>query len=349
VWSAGTGASAYRIDVGTTQGQIDIFSANVGTVTNWTVSGLPATGITIYVRLWTLFTGTLNWQYNDYVYTASTAQAKAVLVTPVPGSTLTGSSVSFNWTTVTAATGYWLDVGTALGVGDLCASGVIVARAYTCPAVPINGSIVYIRLWTQLSSGWQRNDYTYVAANLTKAVMVSPRPGGILPGSTVTFTWAAGTGASAYWLDVGLAQGVGNISAGNVGLNTAWTVGGIPTNGVPIYVRLWSLLGSSWVFYDYSYTAAVFQKAVITAPTPGTTLGPAAVFSWTAGAGATAYWLDVGTITGQGNIFAGNVGTVTSLTVTGIPTKGGSVYVRLWSQINGTWLYNDYLYSASTF
>ena len=39
-----------------------------GLVTSQAVSGLPANGSTIYVRLWTLLAGV--WQYNDYSYTA---------------------------------------------------------------------------------------------------------------------------------------------------------------------------------------------------------------------------------------------------------------------------------------
>ena len=33
------------------------------------------------------------------------------------------------------------------------------------------------------------------------------------------------------------------------------TVSGLPTNGSTIYVRLWSLIGSTWQFTDYTYTA----------------------------------------------------------------------------------------------
>ena len=34
-----------------------------------------------------------------------------MLTTPTPGSTLTGSTVTFGWTAGTGATAYWLDVG----------------------------------------------------------------------------------------------------------------------------------------------------------------------------------------------------------------------------------------------
>jgi len=35
-----------------------------------TVSGLPANGSTLYVRMWSKISGV--WQFNDYVYIAAT-------------------------------------------------------------------------------------------------------------------------------------------------------------------------------------------------------------------------------------------------------------------------------------
>ncbi len=36
----------------------------------------------------------------------------------------------------------------------------------------------------------------------------------------------------------------------------------------------------------------------------------------------------------------------TTVTVAGLPTNGNTVYVRLWSLINGAWQYIDYTYTA---
>lgn len=54
------------------------------------------------------------------------------------------------------------------------------------------------------------------------------------------------------------------------------------------------------------------------------------------------YWLDMGTAPGQGNIFGGNVGQVTSKLVTGLPTSG-TIYVNLYSNIGGSWYANSYV------
>jgi hypothetical protein len=148
---------------------------------------------------------------------------------------------------------------------------------------------------------------------------------------------------------VGTVQGQGNIFGANVALATSQVVSGIPTNGSTIYVRLWTQIGGSWSGNDYTYTAAGGgpTRAVMITPVGGTTLsGPTVTFTWSAGTGASAYWLDVGTVQGQGNIFGANVALATSQAVTGIPGNGSTIYVRLWTQISGSWSGNDYTYTA---
>jgi uncharacterized protein YkwD len=87
-------------------------------------------------------------------------------------------------------------------------------------------------------------------------------------------------------------------------------------------------------------------KASLTSPTPGSTLpGATATFAWTAGTNVSYYWLSVGT-TGAGstNVYsqlAGAGGTARSATVSGLPTNGSTIYVRLYSTIGGAWLTAD--------
>jgi hypothetical protein len=259
-WSAATGATAYWLDVGPSPGVGSYFGQNVGLATSQTATGIPANGTMVAVRLWTLLGGV--WYYNDYSYTAATAASagtKAVMSTPVPGTTLAGSTVTFTWSAATGATAYWLDVGPSPGVGSYFGKNVGLATSQTATGIPVDGSIVAVRLWTLLGGVWYFNDYSYTAATAasagTKAVMSTPAPGTTLAGSSVTFTWSAGSGATAYWLDVGPSPGVGSYFGKNVGLATSQTVTGIPVDGSMVAVRLWTLLGGVWYYNDYSYTA----------------------------------------------------------------------------------------------
>ena len=86
--------------------------------------------------------------------------------------------------------------------------------------------------------------------------MITPANGATLAGASRAFTWT-NTGARLYQLGVGTTPG-GNDLGGwpaNGTTSTGTTVTGLPTNGTTIYVRLWSLFGSTWAFNDYSYTS----------------------------------------------------------------------------------------------
>ena len=189
----------------------------------------------------------------------------------------------------------------------------------------------------------------------TPGTLTSPPPGSQLGGGTVSFGWSSGTGATEYWLEAGT-TGVGstNLYSQSQGLSLSGTVSGLPTNGSTVYVRLWTRLSGTWQFNDYTYRAASQNKATLTNPPPGSPLGGATVsFGWSAGTGATEYWLEVGTTgTGSTNLYSQSQGLRLSGTVSGLPTNGGTVYVRLWTRLGDqllgsqTWQFNDYTYTT---
>jgi uncharacterized protein YkwD len=65
-WSPGSDSSAYFFYMGTSRGSNNMVGINMGTATSLTINGLPRTGRTVYVRLWSLTTS--GWKYNDYTY-----------------------------------------------------------------------------------------------------------------------------------------------------------------------------------------------------------------------------------------------------------------------------------------
>ena len=88
-------------------------------------------------------------------------------------------------------------------------------------------------------------------------------------------------------------------------------------------------------------------KANITSPANGSVLpGSSATFTRDDGFGVLSYSLWVGSSPGAGDIFLNPMPNNT-LQVTGIPTDARAVYVRLSSEINGAYDFNDYTYAAS--
>src|ERR1035441_6605790 len=100
----------------------------------------------------------------------------------------------------------------------------------------------------------------------------------------------------------------------------------------------------------YTYTAFIQSASVITSPTPGSTLTSASTtFTWNAGsAGTTGYFLNVCTSFGGANLV--NIGPLSGTSTTvNLPTNRATIYVRLWTVLNGTTrLYNDYTYTEFT-
>jgi kumamolisin len=89
------------------------------------------------------------------------------------------------------------------------------------------------------------------------------------------------------------------------------------------------------------------SAAAMTSPVPGSTLTSASTtFTWSAGPNnVTGYDLWVGTVPGAANLASIGPQSGTSATVN-LPTSGATIYVRLWTVINGgTYLYNDYTYT----
>jgi hypothetical protein len=184
---------------------------------------------------------------------------------------------------------------------------------------------------------------------LVLAAMTSPSPGSVLTDASVSFTWTAGSGPTAYQLWVS-ATWIGGYDLYNSGWTTATTATvNLPANGVTLYVRLSQRINGSWQAVDYTYTeAGTPSQAALTSPTPGSTLTGASVpFTWSAGSGPTAYILWLGTTgVASRNLYNSGVTAALTETVNNLPTNGATVYARLWSFIDRKWQSIDYTYTA---
>jgi len=224
----------------------------------------------------------------------------------------------------------------------------------TVAGLPTDGRALYVRLWSETGGNWTFHDYGYRAptqgAMAVKAEMSTPAPGSTLTASTVTFGWTGGTGVTQYRLTLGTSAGASDLYATSVGTSLSATVAGLPSNGSTLFARLWSLINGAWVFNDYTYTASLSTTTgpgQITTPPPASTLTASTVtFQWTGGSGATDYWLYVGNTPQSNDVASVGAGATLSATVSGLPRDGRTLYVRLWSQINGTWEATDYSYVA---
>src|ERR1035441_5442978 len=354
-WSAATGASQYFLYVGKSANSWEYAYQNAATNLSAAVSGLPTDGSSIYVTLWTLAG---SWQHNDYTYYACSGcgggSTKAVMSNPSPGSTLTSSSTTFQWSAATVASQYFLYVGKSANSWEYAYQNAATNLSAAVSGLPTDGSSIYVTLWT-LAGSWQHNDYTYYACSgcgggSTKAVMSNPAPGSTFTSNSTTFQWSAATGASQYFLYVGKSANSWEYAYQNAATNLSAAVSGLPTDGSSIYVTLWTLAGS-WQHNDYTYYACSgcgggSTKAVMSNPSPGSTLtSSSTTFQWSAATVASQYFLYVGKSANSWEYAYQNAATNLSAAVSGLPTDGSSIYVTLWT-LAGSWQHNDYTYYA---
>ena len=357
-WSAGVGVTKYEFRLGTTgPGSSDVYNAAEATTTALTtgvVSNIPTNGATLYARIYSYISGV--WQHNDYTYKEAPA-GPAVLTSPTPGSTLSSSSATFTWSAGVNATKYEFRLGTTgPGSSDVYNAADATTTALTSPLItniPTNGATLYARIYSYINAVWQHNDYTYTEAPPGPAVLTSPTPGSTLTGSSATFTWSAGVNATKYEFRLGTtgpgSSDVYNAADASTTALTSPLITNIPTTGATLYARIYSYINAVWQHNDYTYTEARPVPAVLTSPTPGSTLpGSSATFSWTAGVGVTKYEFRLGTTgPGSSDVYNAADATTTALTsplITNIPTNGATLYARIYSYINGVWQHNDYTY-----
>ncbi|MCP4365312.1 MAG: hypothetical protein GY800_08475 [Planctomycetes bacterium] len=182
--------------------------------------------------------------------------------------------------------------------------------------------------------------------NSQSAEITSPSPGSKLNSNSVTFTWN-NSGADQYWLWIGTSAGSNDLYNVDQGTNTSVTVSGLPSNNEALYARLWSKADGAWHYgTDCTYTACD-TRAEIQSPASGSVLSSTSqVFTWNS-IDASQYWLWVGTSKGSNDLYNRDRGTDTSATVSGLPNNGETLYVRLWSNLSGTWSYSaDSTYTA---
>jgi glucose/arabinose dehydrogenase len=159
-WSPGVGATAYWVNVGSTQGGYEYYSNFVGASRMLTVSGLPIDGRDIWVRLMSLING--SYQFVDYRFTAARPTPSRI-TSPAPGSTLLSASQVFTWDAGVGVPGYWLAVGSQPGGYEFFDNYVGTDHSWRVNGLPLDGRDVWVRLWSFVVDHWEFVDHRFVA------------------------------------------------------------------------------------------------------------------------------------------------------------------------------------------
>jgi beta-lactam-binding protein with PASTA domain len=268
-WSAeGADVTNWRLDIGTTAGGKDLYTARLGSsVTSQLVTDLPTDGSLIYVALKWKAGGPV--EDASYVYTATGGgpppDPMPEITSPTPGSTLSLGDVSFSWTSNGAVADDWqLLVGTSVGSNSFYDSGVLGSGTTSAvvSGLPEDGSTIHVTLRSTDGGNASEENYTYTAATAGGGggvpMMLSPADGSTLAGSSETFTWSdEGVSVDKWRLEVGTTVNGRDLFVQNIGsTTTSMLVSGLPTDGSIVYVNLkWRVSGVTSTA-SYIYTAS---------------------------------------------------------------------------------------------
>ena len=262
-WAANSESdlAGYKVYQGTTAGSYGP-SIDVKNGTTYRPSNLQA-GLTYFFAITAYDTSgnesPPSEEVRKYIADSSTVSDSGTfpppILTPVPGATLTSSTVTFIGGQTSVGLEYRLWVGTSVGNNNLHDSGPLGTNSTTMVSgLPTSGTI-HVRYWTRTSSGWAYQDHRYIMSDSATflPLILTPVPGATLTSSTVTFIGGQTSVDLEYWLWVGTSMGSNNLhDSGSLGTNSTTMVSGLPTSGT-IHVRYWTRTSSGWANQDHQY------------------------------------------------------------------------------------------------
>jgi len=197
------------------------------------------------------------------LYVSTEVGQLATMSFPGLAEILPGASYNFRWIGANEATAYRIQAGSTQGGNNYYDSGSLptTTLSQTINTLPVDGSTIYVTLWTQINNQWANNQYYYTAPNLNISNITSPPKGSTLSGASATFTWTAARGATAYKLWVGSTPGGHDIdiATGSYPDGVQTAVHNLPTNGQVLYVSVYAFINGTWVAQD----TAVYKAATV--------------------------------------------------------------------------------------
>ena len=241
------------------------------------------------------------------------------------GTTLLGSATPGIFTTAQGGYNLW--------------SASITTNALTAGSHAITASYGDINYTTNTSAAFN------VTVTGSAATMATPANGSTVNGST-TFTWNTNGSSGPYYIWVGSTLGGNDLGNAGVASGTSMTLT-LPTTGAKLYVTLWSTLNGNPVSNSYTYTETNVIPAAMVSPTNGSTLsGAATTFTWRANGSIGPFYIWVGSTPGGLDLGNAGVASGSSMTLT-LPTNSNTIYVTLWSLVNGKEVSSSYQYIES--
>jgi len=295
-WAAGVNVNSYRILAGTSLGFANLLEMTAPASQTSAVVVLPSTLVApyVYVTVQSILSTGVAEQKATYRWTSTLPAGPSAILSPAPGSILSGSSVVFSWSPAAVSGNdraeYFLAVGRTPGGADFYPANsnnpfwgaVTLSTTQTVPfPVSPGGRPVYVSLYSRTCSSteckaFQLNTYRYETPNgppitgpdPARARLIAPTPSpGLVAGRPVSFTWDDGVGVDDYWLTVGTTPGGTDIFYSYNGRRRvelggrSVTVDAVPHGVSQLHVTLYSLIGGAWYPSSQIYPVATLGQS----------------------------------------------------------------------------------------
>ena len=317
-WQAAAGAIAYEIDVSTSSSFATIMAGyplNVGNVLSYNITGLTINTF-YYYRIRAV--NACVTSTNSITITASTFAPNAPAASAATN--LTCSDFNANWSAVSGAIGYNIDLSTDPAFGSFVGiyNNLNVGNTTSYNLISLSAStIYYYRI--RARNGCSTSGYSNIVTAITTAPAITSS--NTVTGFTCTSfvaSWAAVSNATSYAIDVSnvasfatFITGYNNLNVGNV---TSISVTGL-SSGIIYYYRV-RTINNCGTSGNSNVVSFIIAAPTIPVPTSSSISCNPAAFSacWSLSAGATNYFLDISTnasfttfVSGYNNLSLGNV------------------------------------------
>jgi hypothetical protein len=271
----------------------------------------------------------------------------ATLIQPPAGAVAVDQSAPITWSRVANARAYYLYIGSTPGAKDLLDSGELHVTSFSLPdhAEPLPaGKTIYLTLWTDVGGTWAHDDSTFTAAP-TAPVFIYPVDGAVGVSTSQPFRWTPPPHARKHTLRIGTSPGGRDVYDNDVPSPTT-LVSGLPRRGT-LYARAMAQVGDQWQYTDIAFSVdTLVAGSRLVRPADGDrNVDTTRPFEWAEVPLARGYRLTIGRAPGASDLDDSGVIQVTRRFLPALPL--GTVYGRLYTQINGAWQTNDFTVEVS--
>lgn len=364
-WNGESGAISYHVQVSTSS----VFTTTV--FNNSTVSGTsqqigPLTnGVTYYWRVrsnFLLVSG--DWSNVWSFTTVPLAPSTPTLLVPSNGSTGEPATISLEWSSVTGASSYHLQLSTSNTFGTTIINDSVLAGPSTQVGPLANNTLYYWRVRSKNSGGtssWSATwNFRTVITTPAAPTLSTPPPNSVNQSTTPVLQWNGVTGAIDYQLQVAPNSAFSSpLTNDTIVTATSLTIGPL-ASGSSYYWRVRARNSGgpgAWsTVWSFATGGTAGSAPSLTSPPNNATNRPTTLtVQWNSVPGAAAYHLQVATSSSFGSPLINDTTLTTSSSLIGPLAQSTQYYWRVraksesrWSSFSSTWSFSTGSGSSQT-